>query len=158
MSIESNGWEFDTYDELEEALEGEWGQDAQFAARLAAVELQLAGRDDDGSEEYAEEHGTAEAQAFENEIARLEQRIGRTLTNKELERLVNAVPEDGPLPDLSEKYANELAGRGSQSADSRRALMLERAEDASAEAEAEDAESAAHLSPAGNRITGQDGE
>jgi hypothetical protein len=145
IEIEYDGVVFDFEDDadLDEALGGAYGHDWQEAAEALVAEAE------------GGDHGSAEAQAFENEVARLEKRIGRSVTQAELNRLINSIPEDGPLPDLTEKYGNELAERKSKSPESRRALMLERAEEATEQAEAEEADQNAHLSPAGNQITDQ---
>jgi hypothetical protein len=137
---------FDDQQEFEEALAGYMGDEYQQIAEALNDEL---------PDEEAEYEGDGHA-LFEAELARLEERLGRSLTHAETRRLGNAVPADGPIPDLVKEYGDELAERNkraAESADVRRALMLERAEDAVAEAEAEGPGPDAGLTPAGNRIT-----
>jgi hypothetical protein len=103
-------------------------------------------------EEVAQQHPddpqyAEDLSVFENEIRRVESAIGRTLTGAEEKRLIAAVPEDGPIPDLAEKFAAELSGRTGDR-EGRRGQMAERAADMIADAQhRRDAEAPAEEPP-----------
>lgn len=109
-----NGFTVEDSDEYQDA--DEW-EDAQ---------------EDDDAPQETEAHPLRDQ--FHEQVEAIEQKIGKTLTQKEKLWLVERIPQDAQiLPDLVELYADQLAARSDESPEARRARALERAEDAVAE-------------------------
>lgn len=141
--------------EFAEALEGAFGEEEQ---ELALDWAEKSGLLDDLAAEaeegdYYEDEGDYydpnEAAAYvegemtaglEDEMARLERAIGRSLTQKEERTLLESIPSqawhEGTVPDFS-VHADKLKGRATESKESRIALMAEAADSAKARIEEE---------------------
>lgn len=101
-------WE--NWQEFSEALEGRYGEEEQEAALQFAEESGLL---DQWDAEDAEGGEYEYLDAVAAEIARVEQRIGRSLTNGEVNALVDTISTqeaaDGVVPDFHAEFGNELA-------------------------------------------------
>jgi hypothetical protein len=126
----TTNYQFESAEEVEDALRGEYGPELQQEA-----EAQLAA---------AEEAETlAATDAFVGEIERLEKHVGRELTGAEIRAIHNDAPELSANPDFVEAYGPSLAQRGGSS-HSRREMMAEAAQEAMDEG-ADDAEEPSFL-------------
>lgn len=102
-------YEFDTQEELEEALQGEWGEEAQeeAAALLQQAELE--------QQSQLEAEYVASDQELEDvlveELERAESHAGRSLTQAEVRRMMRDLPGTGEVPDLVSTYGEALKGR-----------------------------------------------
>lgn len=123
---------------------GEYGEEYQAQAEAFLGELGMTVDDFEVTEEpdyVGEEEDEfpypdhAEAtEAVEAEIEKLAKIKGRPLTWAEKERVIDAIPSGGPIPDLSERFGKEFAERV-HSQTSRREAMKEAADDVGEEAE-----------------------
>lgn len=80
----------------------------------------------------------ADRETFAAELQRMRDYIGRDLTVQEEERLIDAVPSQGAIPDLVERFGDEMKGRATSGQQDRRELMLEVAESVSDDDTGED--------------------
>lgn len=143
-------YEFGSAEELIAAYNGEYGPEVEEAAEEELEELGYFDEGDEGDDDLDDDFEDDTA-AVADEIERLEEKVGRKLTNAEIDRLIDAIPANGPIPDLAERYGSELAGRARER-EGRVALMEEAATDAiRAKEEAEGAE-APPLTPAGRPL------
>jgi hypothetical protein len=109
-------YQFDDLDELQEALNGEWGEEAQGQAEEVYDALE------------AQEQQSGLQEMLEREVDRVERHVGRDLTTAEVKYLVDQVPHNGEMPDLMQ-YADGIKDRvGSEK--SRVELTAEAAADA----------------------------
>jgi hypothetical protein len=108
---------FDTEEELWDAYNGDYGEEAEAEADSIVEQLDAAGQIDWGEESQAAEPPEEEdpyqgfeqgyQAALEGEVDRLERELGRSLREGEISRIVERLPQ-GEIPDLVEKHADEL--------------------------------------------------
>ncbi len=124
---------FSDAQELVDAIEGHYGEEVQQEAIQTADELGLLDQWD-GQQASAEDEQIVAG--IEAELERLEANIGRSLTGKEVENLVQRIPAEafqgGPVPDLVTPHAEALKSRATNDRESRVQFMAEVADDAKA--------------------------
>jgi hypothetical protein len=120
-------YEFQSAEEIEGALQGEYGAELQQQAEGLVAQVR--------ADETVAAQGQVQA-LFSDEAVRLEKHLGRNLTRGEINRLYAEVPETGQVGDLVANYAEGLAHRGSDSR-SRQELSAEFADDVFKTAEEE---------------------
>jgi hypothetical protein len=99
-------YQFENLEELNEALEGEWGEEAQEDAEQVAAQF-----DQEIEAEASEIEENRFADQFAHEVIRLEQRQGRQLTEGELDVLQDdAERSAGPI-DLDDSYTRLIGPR-----------------------------------------------
>lgn len=119
--FETESYEFQDREALEDALAGEYGLDAQ----IEAEDLVESADFEDG--EYDEDA------AVEDELARLQQAaaeierdVGRRLSSKELDGLANDATRAGVTDNFAQRHIEKLKDRGElKNPEERQALMAE---------------------------------
>lgn len=105
------------WQEFSEALEGRYGEEEQEAALNFAEQSGLL---DQWDAEEAEDGDVAYLDAVAAEIARVEERIGRSLTHGEINGLVDTISTqeaaDGVVPDFQAEFGHELANAANSEA------------------------------------------
>ncbi len=129
-------YEFANLEELTEALDGEWGEEAQAAAEQVAAQF-----DQEIESEAAEVEQQRFSDHFAQEVVRLEQRQGRELTEGELDVLQDDAERSTPgTPiDLDESYGR-LIGREKGNDDDEHDVMVEAFEEHQAQPDPDEAE------------------
>lgn len=118
--------EFQSQEEVEEAIRGDYGAELQQEAEALVAQYQS---------EQALNNADQVNDRFVAETERLEKRIGRELTVGELRRMYSELPADGDVPNLVEAHAEGLTRRTDDGAGYRE-LTAEIAQDAMNEANA----------------------
>ena len=133
--LNNQTYDFADAEDIQDALDGDWGSDYQRAAALVIADLESDGGN--GASDLDQEQWV---DGMEAEMSRLQNRLGRPLTSAEFKSIADDANPAPGVPDLVEAFGEELASRTKAPAGSeeRHQWMVENYEDTKAQHELEE--------------------